>query len=181
MSDCSVRNTFSIRTKGDFMRRLMAAAAITSVLLLGAGCGSSSDSASGTSSSAPAVPASSAAAAPSASGGASDNTKVVCAEIKTINGEYVPKVTAAFTKMTQEQLSGNADAAKKTMTELTALGKEWAAKLAPVAAKSNNPELNKLVTDLGTQLRKLESGTANTAEVATAVSNANTQLNKICG
>jgi hypothetical protein len=159
------------------MRRLMAAAACTAVLFLGAGCGNNSEqpSAIGSASAAPA-PAS---ASPTADAAA--NTKQVCADVKQTNADYSAKITAAFAKVTQSMMKGDEAAGQKNIDEMNALTREWVDKVRAQAAKANNPELKAAADNLATQLKTLESANASMNDMNKMVQDATATLAKFCG
>jgi hypothetical protein len=135
------------------MRRLFLAAVMSAAALLGSACNGDAGTDKGSGSNGEPAAASSAPAA--------DNTSEVCASVKQLSTEYAAKVTDIVAKAAQDAASGDLDKLEQRMSELTALTTEWAGKIRTEAAKASNPELRQALTELATEVEKVESDDAN--------------------
>jgi hypothetical protein len=184
------------------MRRLIAAAAMSTVLLGGAGCAGTSQQDAGT------PPGGSAAGSPSATGpsadaglsspggassspggtgsapGATGNTKEVCAEIERLNTTSAATITATLKTFFDKAMKGEQVTeaeSNKVLQDMTAQAKKWIDSLEKQSAKATDPELRKAVSDLATSLEPLETGKASMKQMGDIVEKSKTDLARYCG
>jgi len=156
------------------MRRVGAIAVCVAALFFAGGCGDKSTPSTASSSAAPPA-ATTAAASPSGS-----SKKEVCDQVKAINAQYTGQITTTFQKMADQIVKGDQDGAKKTLDELNALTGEWAKKIEPLVAKTDDPELKAALQQLLDGVKKLQSGEGSMQDLQKLATDANAALAKYC-
>jgi hypothetical protein len=156
------------------MRRVGAIAVCVAALFFAGGCGDESTPSTATSSAAPPA-ATTAAASPS---GASK--KEVCDQVKAINAQYTGQITTTFQKMTDQMVKGDQEGAKKTLDELNAQTGEWAKKIEPLVAQTDDPQLKSALQNLLDGVKKLQSGNGSMQDMQKLVTDANSAIAKYC-
>jgi hypothetical protein len=155
------------------MRRVGAIAVCVAALFFTGGCGDESTPSTASSSAAP--PATTAAASPSGS-----SKKEVCDQVKAINAQYTGQITTTFQKMADQVVKGDEAGAKKTLEELNALTGEWAKKIEPLVAKTDDPELKAALQKLLDGVKKLQSGEGSMQDLQKLATDANAAIAKYC-
>ena len=159
------------------MRRVGAIAVCVAALLFSGGCGDGSTpsgAGSGTNTTA-APPATTAAASPSGL-----SKKEVCDQVKAINTQYTGQITTTFQKMADQVVKGDQDGAKKTLEELNGLTGEWAKKIEPLVAQTDDPQLKAALQNLLDGVKKLQSGNGSLQDLQKLATDANTAIAKYC-
>ena len=160
------------------MRRVGAIAVCIAALFFAGACGdNSTPSTAGSSAAPPPSPVTSTAASANSSG-ATD--KEVCDQVKAINAQYTGQITTTFQKMADQIAKGDQAGATQTLSELTALTKEWSTKIEPLAAKTNNPELKAALDNLIAGVKKLEAGNGSMSDLQKLAADANAAVAKYC-
>ena len=155
------------------MRRVGAIAVCMAALFFAGGCGDESTPSTASSSAAP--PATSAAASPSGS-----SKKEVCDQVKAINAQYTGQITTTFQKMADQIVKGDEAGAKKTLDELNVLTGEWAKKIEPLVAKTDDPQLKAALQNLLDGVKKLQSGEGSMQDMQKLATDANAAIAKYC-
>ncbi len=158
------------------MRRLGAIAVCVAALFFAGACGDGSTPSTAASSAAPQPPATSAAASPSGS-----SKQEVCDQIKAINAQYTGQITATFQKMADQVVKGDQAGAAKTLDELKAQTGEWATKIEPLVAKTDDPQLKAALQNLLDGVKKLQAGNGSLNDLQKLATDANAAIAKYCG
>lgn len=141
------------------MRRILAAVALSAVVLSGAACSDSDESGSpsgpaapsGVSASATAQTGSSTSASPGTAGTGSEADKQVCLDVEKLMAESTTRFGQELVKAVQ----GGAE--QTALTAVKKLFADWAAGLRSQAAKATNPELKDALELFANELEKLNS------------------------
>lgn len=150
------------------MRRLAAAAVLTAIVLVGAGCNTDgTTSASPTASASPTLDVSA-------------NTKQVCADVKQLNTDSAAKITAAIAAAVKAGAKGDEAARKKAVDEANTTTMAWVTKLQAEGGKAADPELAKAVNEFATQVNKLVSEDASLDQMKAMVKDGEATLAKHC-
>src|SRR5689334_17434039 len=159
------------------MRRVGAIAVCVAALFFAGGCGDKSTPSTASSTAAP--PATTAAASPTGASTGSSK-KEVCDQVKAINAQYTGPIMAKAQTMAEQVVKGDQAGAKQTLDELNGLTGEWAKKIEPLVAKTDDPELKAALQNLLDGIKKMQSGNGSMQDLQKLATDANAALAKYC-
>lgn len=139
------------------MRRLLAAAAIATTLLAGAGCTGGTDNAASptTGATATVTPDTTAPASPSpgaVTATAGGNAKEVCAAVTKAGSESAPVFVSELAKLLQASSANDTKGAQEAQRNAQAALTSWATALKEQSAKATDPQLRAALADIGGEI-----------------------------
>jgi hypothetical protein len=165
------------------MRRLLAAAALATVLFA-AGCGSDGNDASGDSGATPG-PASTTAGANAAGG----NTEQVCTDARKVVTDATAKFTQEIGKAYAAAASGNPAANDQSVQTIKTMFTDWAKGLRAQAEKATDGQLKTALADAATEVEKVSGSIRSATDLeqadklldSPALDAASKKIESICG